>query len=86
MLGLVNCGFGLILANVATMYAIIWWAVTCALAVLYVGLSFWRQRSMAARRGQGESFGNAGGPGYSAQRYKQTEAYEMSRDTTPSRI
>src|SRR5579862_5358619 len=86
ILGLANCGFGLILADVATKYAIIWWCVCGALAILYAALSVLRNLSAARRSGVGESFGTATGPGYSPQRWKQAEAYEMSRRVSPNRI
>src|SRR5579859_7126526 len=78
VLGLANGGFGLLRAYVATKYAIIWWGVCGALAVIYgvislvVGLSARTKRTKRT----GEPFGNANGPGYSPARYKQAESYE----------
>jgi hypothetical protein len=83
LLGLANGGCGLLLAPVATKYAIIWWAVCGGLAVIYgvfsiiVGFSTMTTRSKRT----GEPFGNANGPGYSPARYRQAESYEM-RDTS----
>jgi len=86
LLGLANCGCGLLLADVATKYAIIWWCVCGALAVVYAALSILRGMSSGGRRGTGEAYGNARGPGYSPERYKQAEAYEMTRRVSPNRI
>ena len=86
LLGLANGGCGLLLANVATKYAIIWWAVCGALAVIYGVISLvvaFSARTFRTKR-TGEPFGNANGPGYSPSRYKQAESYEMK--DSPGRL
>jgi hypothetical protein len=83
--GIANCGSGLLLAGVDTEYAIIWWVIGCVLAVLYVIASVIAARFRAKRTG--EPYGNATGPGYSPERYKRAESYEMnSRGTSPRRV
>jgi hypothetical protein len=87
--GLANCGFGLILANVARMYAYIWWAVCGGLVIVYAAVSILRNMSFANRHGKGEAYGNASGPGYSPERWKQAEtytAYELPVRGSPNRI
>ena len=86
LLGLANGGCGLLLAPVATKYAIIWWAVCGGLAVIYCVISIVAGFSTAGARAKrtGEPFGNANGPGYSPARYKQAESYELR--ASPERI
>lgn len=84
--GLINCGFGLNLAPVSWRYVIIWWVVCGALAVTYAVSSI--ATAKYRRRQAGEAFGNAGGPGFSPNRYKTAENYEMmsSRGMRPGRM
>ena len=79
VLGLANGGCGLLLAPVATKYAVIWWVVCGALAIIYAVISIIAGLSTRASRSKraGEPFGNANGPGYSPERYRQAERYEL---------
>jgi hypothetical protein len=83
--GLANCGCGLLLALVSWKYVIIWWSVCGALAILYAVVSLVTNGFRARKKG--EPFGNANGPAYSPERYKQAETYEMmnSRRNNPER-
>ena len=86
LFGLANCGFGLRLALVDWKYVIIWWAGCAGLAVGYAGASLIMLRHQTKRIG--EPFGNANGPTYSPELYRQAERYGItsSRGTSPGRI
>ena len=84
--GLINAGFGLRQANVTWTYVGVWWAVVGALALGYTLASV--VTAGLRRRKAGEAFGNAHGPGFSPERYKAAESYELGPnwETRPRRI
>jgi hypothetical protein len=84
--GLLNAGFGLRQALVSWTYVILWWAISGALVLAYAVASV--VTVQFRRRKAGEAFGTARGPGFSPERYKTTESYELesSRGNSPYRI
>lgn len=84
--GLVNCGFGLVLAFVDWKYVILWWIICGVLAIGYAVASVVTFKYRAKKAG--EPFGNTNGKMFSPERYKRAESYEMmgSNTNSPRRI
>ena len=75
--GLANCGFGLLLANVASKWAIIWWIGSGVLALTYLGVSLIVKviRKRARRKQSEEQFGTVA---YNGVTYSTADGHELS--------
>jgi hypothetical protein len=75
--GIINCGFGLLLAKIETKWAIIWWICGSGFVVLYLAAFIIQRRIQKKRQFKHEGTSTPARTRYGNQEYERGEAYDL---------